>query len=326
MSLKSRLVLFACAAALLAPALGCGVLPADPMPRQRRVLAADYSTKRIAIVDALGEVEWEHPIDNIHDLHRLPNGNILFQTNMQRLLEVDPQTNQTVWEYDSGKMNGNAGKRVEVHAFQRLPGGLTMIAESGVGRVIEVDRAGTIVKQIKLKVARNDPHRDTRLVRKLPNGHYLVAHEGEGAVREYDGDGNVVWDYPVPLFGNQRKGGHGPEAFGNAVFSAVRLPNGNTLIATGNGHSVLEVTPDKKIIWAIHQDDLPNIRLAWVTTLQVLPNGNVILGNCHAGPDNPQVIEVDRNKHVVWTFKDWKHFGDATPNSQVLDVPGPVIR
>jgi outer membrane protein assembly factor BamB len=311
--------------ALLAPASGCAGAP-EPLSRERRVLAADYSTKRIAIVNGMGEVEWEHKIDDIHDLHLLPDDHVLFQTDMQHLVEIDPRTDRTVWSYDSSTMNGNAGKHVQVHAFQRLPDGSTMIAESGVGRIIEVDHGGKILKQIKLKVAKNDAHRDTRLVRKLDNGHYLVAHEADGAVREYDGDGNVVWDYAVPLFGQPPRDGHGPEAFGNSVFSAVRLPNGNTLVATGNGHSVLEVTPDKKIVWEIHQDDLKGIKLAWVTTLQALPNGNVILGNCHAGPDNPQVVEVNRDKQVVWTFKDWKHFGNATPNSQVLDVPGPVIR
>ena len=311
---------------ILATVLGFGCAAnAEPLTG-RRVLAADYSTKRIAIVDGMGKVLWEHKIDNIHDLHHLPDGNILFQTSMTRLLEVDPKTNKVVWQYDAGKMNGNEGKRVEVHAFQRLPGGLTMIAESGVGRIIEVDAAGMIVRQVKLKVAKNDPHRDTRLVRKLDNGHYLVAHEGEGAVREYDADGKVVWDYPVPMFGKRAAGGHGPEAFGNAVFAAVRLKNGNTIIATGNGHSVIEVTPQKQIVWELHQDDLPGIKLAWVTTLQVLPNGNVILGNCHAGPNNPQLVEVSREKKMVWSFRDLKHFGDATSNSQVLDVPGPVIR
>ena len=125
---------------VLASAAGCVAAP-EPLSRERRVLAADYSTKRIAIVNGRGEVEWEHPIENIHDLHQLPNGNVLFQTSMTRLLEVEPKTNKVVWEYDSGKMNGNAGKRVEVHSFQRLPDGSTMIAESGVSRIIEVDAA-----------------------------------------------------------------------------------------------------------------------------------------------------------------------------------------
>jgi hypothetical protein len=300
--------------------LVAGAAPAKP----RRVLAADYSTKRIAIVGTDGKVEWQYPIDDIHDLHMLPDGHVLFQTSMTRLLEVDPKSNKVVWEYNAQKSNGNAGNRVEVHSFQRLPDGNTMIAESGVGRIIEVDAAGKIVRQIRLKVTRNDPHRDTRLVRKLDNGHYLVCHEGEGAVREYDGDGNVVWDYPVPLFGRKPAPGHGPEAYGNACFAAVRLKSGNTLISTGNGHGVIEVTPDRKVVWELHQDDLPGIRLAWVTTLQALPNGNIILGNCHAGKDNPQLVEVTRDKKVAWTFHDWKSFGNATSNSQVMDTPGGV--
>ncbi len=232
---------------------------------------------------------------------------------------MNPKTSKIVWEYDAAKRNGNEGQRIEVHAFQRLPDGLTMIAESGRGRIIEVDRDGNIVREIKMKLARPHPHRDTRLVRKLETGNYLVSHEGLGMIREYDAKGEVVWEYPVPLFGKKMKGGHGLNAFGNASFCAIRLKNGNTLVATGNGHSVLEVTPEKEIVWSLHQDDLPGIQLAWVTTLEVLPNGNVVLGNCHAGPENPQLIEITREKSVVWTYKDFELFGNALSNAKVLE-------
>ena len=292
---------------------------ADPAPG-RRLLVADYSKGRIAIVAADGTTQWEYKIAGLHDLHLLDNGNVLFQTTMTRLVEVDPKTNKVVWEYDCAKSNGNDGKKLEVHAFQRLPGGNTMIAESGVSRIIEIDPDGKLVSQIKLQVKRPDAHRDTRLVRKLDGGNYLVCHEAEGAVREYDAQGKVVWEYAVPMFDRKPAGGHGPEGYGNSVFGAVRLKNGNTLIATGNGHSVLEVTPAGQIAWAIHQDDLPGITLAWVTTLQVLENGNIVIGNCHAGKDNPQLVEVDRDRKVVWTFRDFERFGNAVSNSQVLDV------
>jgi outer membrane protein assembly factor BamB len=285
-----------------------------------RLLVADYSKHRIAIVDPAGKIEWEHKVGDIHDLHALPNGNVLFQTSWTRLVEMDPKTNKVVWEYDSATSNGNRGRAVEVHAFQRLPGGVTMIAESGPARIIEVDPAGKLVRAIKLKVKNPHPHRDTRLVRKLDSGNYLVCQEGEGAVREYDPAGKVVWEYAVPLFGEKPRPGHGPESYGNAVFAAVRLPSGNTLLTTGNGHRVLEVTPAKEIVWKLEQKDVPDIRLGWLTTLQVLPNGNIVFGNCHAGPKNPQVVEVTRDKRVVWTFHDFKNFGDATSNSQVLDA------
>lgn len=289
-----------------------------PVAPGRRVLAADYSTHRIAIIGADGAVEWEHPIDSIHDLQLLPSGNVLFQTTWTRIVEVDPSSGKVVWEYDSSAANDNQGKRIEVHSFQRLPSGDTMIAESGPGRIIEVDSDGKIRRQIALKIDHPDPHRDTRLVRKLASGNYLVAHEGDGAVREYDREGNVVWEYTVPLFGKEPRGGHDASAWGNAVFTAERLANGNTLIATGNGHSVVEVTPQKKIVWHLQQDDVPGVTLAWVTTLQPLPNGNLIVGNCHAGPDNPQILEITRDKQLVWQFRDFERFGDALSNSIVI--------
>jgi len=294
-------------------------LSAEQTGPARRVLAADDSTRKLAIIAPDGSVEWEMKVSAIHDAWVLPNGNILYQQGWTKIVEVTPDK-QTVWEYDSAKMNGNEGKRVEVHAFQRLVDGSTMIVESGPARIIEVDKAGRIQREVKLKVNNPNPHSDTRLVRKIANGNYLVAHESDGFVREYDASGKIVWDYEVPLFGKPRKGGHGPEAFGNSLFSAIRLDNGNTLIGGGNGHCVLEVTPKKEIVWKLEQNDLPGITLAWVTRVERLPNGNTRFGNCHAGPENPQFIEVTKDKKVVWTFKDFKNFGNSMPVQAVLEA------
>eukprot|EP01043_Picozoa_sp_COSAG02_P020883 COSAG02_NODE_1043_length_15014_cov_8.766007_7_plen_123_part_00 len=92
---------------------------------------------------------------------------------------------------------------------------------------------------------------------------------------------------------------------GNKCYSAVRLDNGNTLIGGGNGHCVLEVTPTKEIIWSIFQHDLPGIVLAWVTQVKRKSNGNTQIVNCHAGPDNPHIIEINAAKEVVWTWCDF---------------------
>ena len=256
---------------------------------------------KLAIVSVDGHIEWEMPWDGIHDIHMLDNGNIMVQQHMKKVVEIDVKSKQIVWSYDSSTQHGNAGKSVEVHTFQPLPDGNVMIVESGPARIIEVNRAGAVQREIKLKVDHPHPHTDTRLARKLISGHYLVCHEADGTVREYDAKGDVFWEYQVPLFGKNRKGGHGLEAFGDKCFAALRLPSGNTLIATGNGHSVLQVSPEKEIVWQLHQNDLPGIQFAWVTTLEVLPNGNYVIGNCHAGPGNPLLVEIEpRTKKVVW--------------------------
>lgn len=277
---------------------------------------------KLVIIDSKGAIEWQMPWGGIHDLHVLPSSNVMVQRGASSVVEIDPNTKQIVWSYDSSRANGNADKAVEVHAFQPLENGHLMIAESGPGRIIEIDRSGKLLSETKLQVDRPHPHTDTRLVRKIAGDRYLVCHEGDGVVREYEQNtGRVVWEYDVPMFGREGVGGHGPDSFGDKCFCALRLENGNTLIATGNGHSVLEVTPDKEIVWRLEQYELPEIRLAWVTTLEVLPNGNYVIGNCHAGPGQPLLIEVDpTTKEVVWTFDHYDLLGNSVPNSQLLDV------
>jgi hypothetical protein len=292
-------------------------------PVTHRVLAADKN--KVAIVDTDGKVEWEFANGaECHDLWLLPNGNVLLALGPHTVGEVS-QDKKVVWKYDAKPKAGYAG-RVEVHAFQRLPDGRTLVAEGGNRRLVEVNRDGAIVKEVPLTVHNPDPHRDTRMARKLDNGHYLVCHEGDGAVREYDDTGKVVWEYMLDLGGRPRSPGHGPEGHGVEVFGAVRLLNGNTLIAGGNNNRVLEVSPGGEIVWSVGHDELPGIRLAWVTTLHRLPNGNTIIGNCHAGLVNPQLIEVTRDKKVVWTFRDFTTFGNSLAQAHVLDLPAGTVR
>jgi outer membrane protein assembly factor BamB len=298
------------------------VATADDKPAYR-VLAADKG--HVAIVNAKGEVEWETPCQgDCHDLHLLPNGNVLFQKNVTTVVEMTPEK-KVAWQYEAKPKEGYNGK-VEVHSFQRLDKDVTLIAESGNQRLIEVDKDGKIVHEVPLTVKNPNAHRDTRLVRKLDSGNYLVCHEGDGMVREYDKDGKVVWSYTLDLNNRPRSPGHGPEGHGTEVFGAIRLANGNTLIAAGNGNRVIEVDKEGKVVWSIEHDELPGIRLAWVTTLELLPSGNLVVGNCHAGEDNPQLFEVTRDKKVVWTFKDFKNFGNSLASGMVLDVKGKVIR
>ncbi len=278
---------------------------------------------KLAILDRSGAVTWEYPVRHTaHDVQLLPNGNILLPTDDATVIELTP-AKKVVWKHVS-KPAGDYKGRVEVHAFQRLPDGLTMIAEAGNKRIIEVDADDKVVKSIPLVVDHPDSHRDTRRARKLANGHYLVCHERDGTVREYDDSGKVVWSYKLDLAGRPATPGHG--GHGTEVFNALRLPSGNTLIAGGNNNRVLEVDPAGQLVWSVGHDELPGIKLAWVTSLQVRPNGNVIFGNTHAGPENPQIIEVTRDKKVVWTFKDFKTFGNDLCASQLINVEPGVIR
>lgn len=283
---------------------------------ERLVLAsASYGKNILAICAADGMVLWSHQTAGPkaghaghHDLQLLDNGNILFHDNWTTLVEMTLD-HKVVWTYDSATMNGNQGKRVDVHAFRRLPGGLTMIAESGVGRIIEVDGKGKIHAEVKLKPGGT---KNTRMARKLDNGNYLVCAESPGVVTEYNPKSDVVWEYPIKT----------------RVYGAIRLKSGNTLIASGGGASVVEVTPEQKVVWEI-KDQVPDskISLKWTTFLTELDNGNFVIGNCHAGEKNPQIFEITRAKKVVWQFNRYDVFGNGLACSQVLsDQQSALIR
>lgn len=87
-----------------------------------------------------------------HDADVLPNGNVLLFDNrgnfqrpngISRVIEVDPQTMEIVWQY-AGTAKRPLASEIR-SSQQRLPNGNTLITESSGGRLLEVTRAGEIV-------------------------------------------------------------------------------------------------------------------------------------------------------------------------------------
>jgi outer membrane protein assembly factor BamB len=69
---------------------------------------------------------------------------------------------------------------------------------------------------------------------------------------------------------------------------AVRLKNGNTLIADGFAHKVIEVNPEKEVVWEYEAD-------GFVYNADVLENGNVLIA---MGPKGV-IYEIDRDGRKV---------------------------
>ncbi|MBX3179998.1 MAG: PQQ-binding-like beta-propeller repeat protein [Candidatus Hydrogenedentes bacterium] len=264
--------------------------------------AADYTGQKVFLVNADGEVEWEYETGGAcNDIWVLPNGNLLFNTGTG-VTGVN-RDKEIVFRYASDS---------EIYACQPLANGNTFIAECNSGRLLEVDPAGAIVSELRLLPEGEDGgHIFMRNARKLVNGNYLVAHSGQEIVREYAQDGTVVKEFAAP---------GGPH-------SAIRLPDGNTLITCGDMREapmVLEVDPDGREVWKVAHDELPGISLKFVAGVHRLPNGNTVLANW-VGRDQfgqaPHLIEVTRDKEVVWTFQDHKTMKTIS-SVQILDVPG----
>ncbi len=267
-------------------------------------LCCDYPGGKVCVVSAEGKIEWQYDCKNPQDCWRLPNGNYLFCF-VNGALELTPDK-KVVWEY-------KAGEKTEVHACQPLADGKVMLTECGPSRIIEVDRAGKITKEIKLTTAPEIKlHNQFRGTRKLANGHYLVCFKGEGKIVELGADGNVLHETKVP----------------GDPHEVLALPDGHRLVTCGDGHKVQEFDAQDKVVWELNENDLEDVPLRLMAGCQRLPNGNTVfciyLGHGHLG-EQPQVVEVTRDKKVVWQFADHAQFKSIN-QIQILDVPGDVTK
>lgn len=195
---------------------------------------------------------------------------------------------QVVWEHPFPPTS-------EIHACQPLEDGSVMIAESGPMRILEIDRAGKTLKEVKLQSAETHKHRQMRCCRKLLNGHYLVGQYFDGVIREYDEKGTIVRDIKH-----------------SDAHAGLRLPNGNTLCSFGDAHRLVEYDSEDKVVWSVEENDLPGNPLRFVGPAWRLANGNTIIcnwaGHGFVGKQ-PQLVEITPEKNVIGELFDYTRFG-----------------
>ena len=100
------------------------------------LVSASYGKNVIALCERDGSVLWQFKTGGPkrghtghHEIQMLDNGNILFHDDWDTVKEMKLD-GTVVWSYKSSN----------VHAFTRLADGNTMIAESGSGRILLVNK------------------------------------------------------------------------------------------------------------------------------------------------------------------------------------------
>lgn len=229
------------------------------------------------------------------DVHMLSNGNILFSRKVGAS-EVTPDK-KIVWNYDGPKnteihtsqpigldkvmimqngfpakimiiikKSGKVEKSLEINTgdsksthgqFRHVRltnAGTFLVSHMNMGKVVEYDYNG---KQIW---AYQTEHPWAAI--RLKNGNTLISGDQAGYVREVNAKGDIVWEFSqkdvpnIQLFNIQE---------------CTRLDNGNTIIANWcpnkikdpkdwpNSVQILEVTPDKKVVWALKSWENPDL-------------------------------------------------------------------
>jgi len=254
-------------------------------------------------------------LQEFSDATLLSNGNVVFARKTGA--SVINSDKKILWNYD-------APKGFEVHVAQPIGLDRVMIIQNGIPAKLMVINitTGKTEKEFELKT-NGDPktvHTQFRRAQMTPAGTFLVAHHDQDKVVEYDANGKEIWSVAAAI-----------------PWDAVRLKNGNTLIASHNSFA-REVNPKGETVWEFTQKDCPTIPLFCFQEANRLANGNTVISNwCPNGivdakgakapakwPTSVQVLEVTPDKKVVWALRSWTPPADLGPATviQLLDEPG----
>jgi hypothetical protein len=261
-----------------------------------------------------GKVVWQYsmPIKNsagrtqeFDDATMLSNGSVIF-SRMSGAAMVDAQK-KIVWNYD-------APPGTEVHSCQTIGKDRVLIMRNGnpAEAMIINTSTGKIEQEVPIPTTVTGTHGQFRHIRMTNAGTLLVPHLSEGKVVEYDLTGKAVWSVAA-----------------KSPWQAVRLKNGDTLIAGDSSRYAREVNPKGETVWEFTAADAPGYMLGNIQTADRLANGNTVITFWIAGdkdathwPGTVQVLEVTPNKRIVWALSSWKD-PDLGPTTsiQLLDQP-----
>jgi outer membrane protein assembly factor BamB len=185
-----------------------------------RVLLAEYLDRKISERDLKGNILWQKQCEVPLACTRLPNGATFVATRRQ-LLILDKDGKETFTHTVQGS---------NIYAAARARDG-HMVYIDQRGQCTWINAKGNQVKSFPV----GQLFTLAGTIEVLPAHRILVPLLREGKVVEFDKDGNRVWQATVPT-----------------PYSAIRLPNGNTVVA--NVQRVLELDRDGKAVWSFQPD------------------------------------------------------------------------
>jgi len=225
--------------------------------RRGRLLLCLFSPFRVAELNQAGkEVFATQQIGAPCGAVGLPDGRRIFADwNAKAVVTLDP----------AGKVLSKHPVPGTPNCLSHLPNGNTLVGLFTENVVYEMDSAGKFVWKATVKGRPTAVHR-------LANGVTLVALYGNNRIVEIDRNGKEVWSIEA----------RSPEG-------AVRLKNGNTLVASGTGR-VQEFNRKGDVIWKSKELNSPY-------DAAELDNGNILIGS------RDGLLECDRQNNVIRELK-----------------------
>lgn len=143
--------------------------------------------------------------------------------------------------------NSTVHKHHHAHHIQHLDNGDRWVAHRDHSLAGKYNHNGKILRTLAMPCS-------VTSVRELANGNVLVAGGKPARLSEFDPDGSEIWCLTAKDV---------PSANLMTICGFQRLPNGNTILSNWTGHNfkgkylpIIEVNPDKKIVWSFSDTTL----------------------------------------------------------------------
>lgn len=252
-------------------------------------LVADSQNGRVIEVNEAGEVLWQFSgLDEPTRAKDLKDGRILVvDAGGSQVLLVDKDQQVPVWSYGKGgKRHGKkSGELNNPQDAVLLDNGQVLIADTGNGRLLQVNTNGKVVWDSSSQGGFNlDLPVSISIV---GNGNYLVTDAGLNRVFELNKQGKVVWSYGsiVP--------GKGAGQLDYPVES-LRAANGNTFIVDSMNYRILEVAQDGTLIWqwgmrTMQTEKNPTVGLYEPGGIAHLADNHLLVADQH----NHRMVRID---------------------------------
>lgn len=254
--------------------------------QKEQYLIAGCGMDKVAVIDRKGEIFWEIPVEkaDCNDAEITREGNVLFGYKYGAKLVGRNQ--HVIWDYPV------EFPKEEMYTATQLHNGNYLLACCGKpARILELDGQGKVVHELKYDTGVENVHGQFRQIIQSPSDTYILPIMGKGVVREISRYGKVIREAKVE---------------GNP-FQVSLLKDGNWLVACGDGHSWVEVNPEKnEIVKRVGERDLPFCKLQFVAELTRIKNGHTLVANWngHDRKDQAQPIafEIDKNNQLIWAI------------------------
>ena len=251
--------------------------------KKEKLIIGGSGWQQIAIVDkATGKIEWKHelaPEEECNKVEVTPKGQILYAYKQGAKL-ID-RKHQVIWDYkvDEGE---------ELH-YASYSNGSYVLAICGMpARIVELDKSGSPVKEIKFQTGILNVHNQFRQILKTAENTYLIPLMGKYKVSEMTEEGRFIKSALT----------------GGTPFSVKLLDDGTWLVSCGEGRSLVEVDPETKgVIKKIETTDLNWGTLLFVAEAIRYKNGNTLIANwnVHSNDNSqPLLIEINPSNQIVW--------------------------